>query len=109
MILRILIGAAALLGLAGWGDRAPEWPMAGQMPDEPGHGTSQRYDPIARGTLSFRPVEPMPWGDVNRRVAPQGALPAPNGAPAANGPSDSKPDAKPAPMDNMKGMKGMGH
>ena len=109
MILRIVIGAAVLVGLAGWADRAPEWPHSGAMPDEPGYGTSQHYDPIAKGTLSFRPVEPMPWGDVNRRVAPQDTLPAPNSDPAAKGPVEPKPNAQPAPMEDMKGMKGMGH
>ena len=85
MILRILIGAAVLVGLAGWADRAPEWPHSGPMPDEPGHETSQRYKPIDEGTLSYRPVEPMPWGDVNSRVAPPGAVPAPppSSSPAA--------------------------
>jgi len=28
------------------------------------------YSPVTSGTKSFRPVEPLPWGDVNRRVAP---------------------------------------
>jgi hypothetical protein len=31
-----------------------------------------RYDPVTSGTKSYRPVEPLPWGDVNRRVAPPG-------------------------------------
>jgi hypothetical protein len=31
------------------------------------------YRSILSGTRSFRPVEPMPWGDVNRRVAPADA------------------------------------
>ena len=111
MILRILIGTAVLVGLAGWADRAPEWPHSGPMPDEPGHETSQRYKPIDEGTLSYRPVEPMPWGDVNSRVAPPGAVPAPppSSDPAAKSPSAPKPGAQPAPMDDMKGRKGMGH
>ena len=109
MILRVLIGAAVLTSLTGWGDRAPEWPHSGAMPDEPGHEALERYKPIAAGTLSYRPVEPMPWGDVNSRVAPPGAVPAPppSSDPAAQGSSDSKPGAQPAPMNDMKDMKDM--
>ena len=32
-----------------------------------------RYSPVISGTKSFRPVEPLPWGDVNRRVMPPDA------------------------------------
>ena len=101
MHLRLLIAIVLLPALAGWSDRDPSWPHSGPMPDEAVHVPSTRYVPIGAGTNSYRPVEPMPWGDVNKRVAPQGALPAPNSAPAANNSSDSKPDAKPAPMDDM--------
>ena len=33
-----------------------------------------RYSPVLSGTHSFRPVAPLPWGDVNRRVMPPDAL-----------------------------------
>jgi hypothetical protein len=33
-----------------------------------------RYGPVLSGSQSFRPVEPLPWGDVNRRVMPPEAL-----------------------------------
>jgi hypothetical protein len=36
-----------------------------------------QYESVLAGTRSYRPVEPMPWGDVNRRVAPPGALAPP--------------------------------
>jgi hypothetical protein len=29
-----------------------------------------RYGSVISGTKSYRPVEPLPWGDVNRRVMP---------------------------------------
>jgi hypothetical protein len=29
-----------------------------------------RYAPVTSGTKSYRPVEPAPWGDVNRGVTP---------------------------------------
>ncbi len=29
-----------------------------------------RYSPVISGTKSYRPVEPLPWGDINRRVMP---------------------------------------
>jgi len=41
-------------------------------PDDPGApASSARYRPVTSGTRTYRPVEPLPWGDVNRRVAPQ--------------------------------------
>ena len=76
MPLRLLIALIALFALTAWRDRAPEWPASGPMPDEPGHAPRFRYDPVDKGTRSYRPVNPMPWGDVNRRVAPEGALPS---------------------------------
>ena len=33
-----------------------------------------RYSSVLSGSQSFRPVEPLPWGDVNRRVMPPEAL-----------------------------------
>jgi hypothetical protein len=36
-----------------------------------------RYSPVISGTKSYRPVEPLPWGDVNRRVMPKDAQPSP--------------------------------
>ena len=32
-----------------------------------------RYSPVLSGTQSYRPVPPLPWGDVNRRVMPKEA------------------------------------
>jgi hypothetical protein len=54
-------------------------------PDDPAAPVkANRYSPVTLGTRSYRPVEPLPWGDVNRRVAPrqkpkdkQGAPPQP--------------------------------
>jgi hypothetical protein len=45
------------------------------MPDDPVKVRPLAYEPITKGAKSYRPVEPMPWGDVNRRVAPPGSLP----------------------------------
>lgn len=33
-----------------------------------------RYSPVLSGSQSFRPVAPLSWGDVNRRVMPKDAL-----------------------------------
>ena len=33
-----------------------------------------RYSPVLSGSQSFRPVQPLPWDDVNRRVMPPDAL-----------------------------------
>jgi hypothetical protein len=35
-----------------------------------------RYSPVLSGTQSYRPVEPLPWGEVNRRVMPPDAMPS---------------------------------
>ncbi len=41
-------------------------------PDDPGASVkANRYSPVTSGTKSYRPVGPLPWGDVNRRVAPK--------------------------------------
>jgi hypothetical protein len=41
-------------------------------PDDPGAAVrAERYQSLFSGTKSYRPVEPLPWGDVNRRVAPK--------------------------------------
>jgi hypothetical protein len=41
-------------------------------PDDPAARVrADRYRPVISGTKSYRPVEPLPWGDVNRRVAPK--------------------------------------
>lgn len=45
-----------------------------------------RYSPVLSGTPSFRPVQPLPWGDVNRRVMPPDAL--------KSGPEQDKTDPK---------------
>lgn len=45
-----------------------------------------RYSPVLSGSQSFRPVQPLPWGDVNRRVMPPDAL--------KSGPEQGKADPK---------------
>jgi hypothetical protein len=41
-------------------------------PDDPAAPVPlTRYRPVTSGTKTYRPVEPLPWGDVNRRIAPQ--------------------------------------
>ena len=86
---RLALGLLLLLG--GWGDRDLGWPYAGPMPDQPLAVPPARYGSVMSGTRSFRPVEPLPWGGVNRRVAPEE-----QGAP----PSSSQP---------MEGMHGHDH
>ncbi len=74
-------------------------PHAGPMPDETVKVRPLRYESITRGTQNYRPIEPMPWGDVNRRVAPPGALPggppAPQKRGALPGAKDIRRDAEP--------------
>lgn len=76
---RLLVAALCGVLLTGWGGRHsdPPWPHTGPMPDDPVQVRPHRYEPVTKGNLSYRPTDPMPWGDVNKRVAPQGALPPP--------------------------------
>lgn len=102
MPLRLLIALIAVVALTAWRDRSPEWPASGPMPDEPGHAPRLSYDPVVKGTRSYRPVDPLPWGDVNRRVAPEGALPSvkpetsPPAPPMQEAPMQMKPEPPPA-------------
>lgn len=83
-ILAVLMVAPALLGWGWPSDRHTlEWPHAGPMPDDPVKVAPYRYAPVTSGNQSYRPIDPLPWGDVNRRVAPPGSLP---GAPPARQP-----------------------
>jgi hypothetical protein len=51
-------------------------------PDDPRAPVkANRYEPVISGTKSYRPVEPLPWGDVNRRVAPKQTPKDKHGAP----------------------------
>lgn len=71
---RLWIVLAASPFLAGWDDRNPQWPHVGAMPDDPAIAAPSRYKSITAGTKSYRPVDPLPWGDINRGVAPPGTL-----------------------------------
>jgi hypothetical protein len=42
---------------------------------------ANRYSSIMSGTKSYRPVEPLPWGDVIRRVIPKAKPPQEQQAP----------------------------
>jgi hypothetical protein len=65
-------------------------PGRAQSPADPGAAVPpMRYESITAGTKSYRPVEPLPWPDVNRRVAPPGAT--------NQGKEDASPGAKDAP------------
>jgi hypothetical protein len=75
MFVRAMMTAAVFTLCAGWGD-PPAWPVSGATPDEPVAVPGTRYRDVGEGTKSYRPVEPMPWGDANKRVAPKpGAKP----------------------------------
>jgi hypothetical protein len=65
-------------------------------PDDPGSpAPPMRYQPVTSGTKSYRPVEPLPWGDVNRRVMPKDAQPSDHRAPRV--PRDGEGEAGPPP------------
>jgi hypothetical protein len=47
-------------------------PVLARDPANPDSGVPPaRYNSVISGTKSYRPVEPLPWGDVNRRVMPE--------------------------------------
>ena len=87
--LQLAIRLLAVFTLTGWGwphNGDAEWPQAGPMPDDSVKIRPYRYESITKGLQSYRPIAPMPWGDVNRRVAPSGALqPAPQIQPLQKG------------------------
>lgn len=88
------IAAIILLahGLLGSGEKhSLEWPQAGPMPDDPVKVKPLVYTPITAGNRSYRPIDPMPWGDVNRRVAPPGSLPGAPPAKRQGNPSSEPP------------------
>lgn len=90
---RLKIAGIILLaqGLLGWGERhSLEWPQSGPMPDDAVQVKPYVYVPITAGNRSYRPIDPMPWGDVNRRVAPPGSLP---GAPPSKRQGSPAPEA----------------
>lgn len=54
-----------------------ELPYARPLPDQPVPVPHRRSAPVTAGTRSFRPVDPLPWVEENRKVSPnQGAAPA---------------------------------
>ncbi len=98
MKLRYWIVVAALPFLAGWGDRDLGWPHAGPAPDDPSRGGSTQYKSITADTRTFRPVEPLSWYELNRRVAPRGTLErrAPSEPAPKNGKDATPPKAAPS-------------
>jgi hypothetical protein len=70
MITRCLLGLAVAVAIAS--------PALGRDPANPDASVPPaRYSPVISGMKSYRPVEPLPWGDVNRRVTPEDAQPSP--------------------------------
>ena len=64
----LLLSGLTTLGLLGFS--APSLAQSAADPTAP--VPPARYESITAGTKSYRPVEPLPWPDVNRRVAPPG-------------------------------------
>lgn len=70
-------------------------PAMARDPANPGASVPRAgYSPIGSGTKSYRPVEPLPWGDVNRRVMPRDAQPAPDQGKAAPKSKEGGPQGK---------------
>jgi hypothetical protein len=63
----------ALLGLLAACAEAPP-PALSPSPDpsEPAAGAaSDSYRSVTAGTVFYKPIEPLPWEQVNQRVAPR--------------------------------------
>jgi hypothetical protein len=81
--------ARAFLSLFGVLAVAGSLAVHAATPDDPGApAPPSRYRPVISGTKSYRPVEPLPWGDVNRRVAPKGSD---EGSPKGKGSAPAQP------------------
>jgi hypothetical protein len=66
----VLLPITVLL-LAGWRD-APAPPVVGPNPADPGApARGVGYRSTIAPYKSQRPVDPLPWGEQNQRVAPQ--------------------------------------
>lgn len=52
-------------------DRTLPYPYGERDPSVPNVGIAPaNYRPVTRDINSYRPVDPLPWGDVNKRVSP---------------------------------------
>lgn len=91
-VIRIFIAGMLLATLTGWSNRdeEPAWPHSGPMPDDPVKVKPLQYKSISQGNQSYRPIEPMPWGDVNKRVMPKGSGSG-SGSGSGTAPSTKKP------------------
>jgi hypothetical protein len=71
MLARMLIVLFALV--------EPATRLHAANPDDPAVPVPRDvYRRITSGVKSYRPVEPLPWADVNRRVAPREKRPPAN-------------------------------
>jgi hypothetical protein len=61
---------------------APPLSWAGNPADPSAAVPPARYAPVIGGAKSYRPVDPLPWGDLNRRVAPPAERPPEGAAPS---------------------------
>jgi hypothetical protein len=96
MRIRLWMLLAASPLVSGWGASVPQWPHVGPIPDDPARRAPSDYRSITAGTKSYRPAEPLPWGDINRGVASPGALdPKRAGAPKNGKPAVPQ---RPAPQ-----------
>lgn len=79
MLVRVFVATFVLVTTSAWGEPPPPWPVSGPMPDRPVRVPSAHYSNVGAGTKVYVPVEPMPWGDANKRVAPQQSKPSQQG------------------------------
>jgi hypothetical protein len=67
-----LVTGAALMVMGAVGAAAQPPTLGDRDPSDPFQPVPPAtYRPVTSGLQSFRPVEPLPWGGQNQKVAPQ--------------------------------------
>ncbi|WP_043540147.1 hypothetical protein [Salinarimonas rosea] len=72
-MLKPVLATALALGLTACASTPPAYLVRAADPAAPSASTG--YTAVGAGTVSFRPVQPLDWGAVNRRVAPREVMP----------------------------------
>ncbi|WP_043539402.1 hypothetical protein [Salinarimonas rosea] len=72
-MLKPVLATAAALGLTACATNPPAHLVRAADPAAP--TAIAGYTAVDAGTVSFRPVQPLDWGAVNRRVAPREVMP----------------------------------
>jgi hypothetical protein len=68
----VLVASSAQAHEWFWRERSLPYPYTARDPSDPGSGGSPlEYRRVIGGLQSYRPVDPLPWGEMNKRVTPK--------------------------------------